>query len=82
MWPDQKNQKINTFLNFFQYFENKWLLKLLSKIYRIKFSKTHFDASGSAKKHFFYDVTKVENFDKKYVTLSTDNQKIPSERVK
>jgi hypothetical protein len=54
------------------------------------FSKPLLDASESAKNTFFCDVTKVENFDKKCLTLSKGNQKslfklrlikIPSERV-
>jgi hypothetical protein len=45
------------------------------------FSKTHFDASQSAKNTLFCDVTKVENFDKKCLSLSKNNQKSPSERV-
>jgi hypothetical protein len=32
------------------------------------FSKSHLNASESAKKHFFCDVTIVENFDKKGLT--------------
>jgi hypothetical protein len=40
------------------------------------FSKPHIDASESAKNAFFY-LTKVENFDKNYLTLSKKNQKSP-----
>jgi hypothetical protein len=40
------------------------------------FSK-HLDASESAKKNPFCDLTKVENLDKKDLTLSKKNQKSP-----
>jgi hypothetical protein len=40
------------------------------------FAKTHLDASESAKT-IVCDVTKVENFDKKCLTLSKKKQKIP-----
>jgi hypothetical protein len=58
-------------------FKNKDLFKILktdenlnylAKFVEQLFSKTHLDASESAKKFFFY-VTKFENFDKKFLAL-------------
>jgi hypothetical protein len=46
------------------------------------FSKPHLDASESAKNTFFCDVTKVENFDKKCLTLSKENQKSPFKHIR
>jgi hypothetical protein len=46
------------------------------------FWKTLFDASESAKNTFFCDVTKVENFDKKCLTLSKENQKSPFKHIR
>jgi hypothetical protein len=34
------------------------------------------------KKHFFCDITKVENFDKKGLTLSKENQKSPFTHIR
>jgi hypothetical protein len=45
------------------------------------FSKTLFDASESAKT-LFCDVTKVENFDKKCLTLSKKNNKSPFKHIR
>jgi hypothetical protein len=45
------------------------------------FAKTHFDASDTAKKPFFCDVTKVNNFDKKCLTLSKENHKCPFKHI-
>jgi hypothetical protein len=46
------------------------------------FLKTLFDASESAKKTSFCDVTKVKNFDKKCLTLSNENQKSPFKHIR
>jgi hypothetical protein len=43
---------------------------------------TFFDASESAKNTFFCDVTKVENFDKKCLILSKENQKSPFKHIR
>jgi hypothetical protein len=45
------------------------------------FSKPHLDASVSAKKLLFCEVTKLENFDKNYL-LSKKNQKFPFEHFR
>jgi hypothetical protein len=56
-------------------------MKIFSKLNYLKkrveqhFLNTLFDASESAKNTFFCDVTKFENFDKKCLTLSKENQK-------
>jgi hypothetical protein len=42
------------------------------------FSKTHFDASQSAKNN----VTKVDNFDKNCITLSKENQESPFKHIR
>jgi hypothetical protein len=47
----------------------------LAKFVKQNFSKTLFDASENAKNTLFCDVTKVENFDKKCLTLSKKNKK-------
>jgi hypothetical protein len=46
------------------------------------FSKSLFDASESAKNIFFCDVTKVENFDKKCLTLSKKNKESPFKHIR
>jgi hypothetical protein len=50
-------------------------LNSLEKLVEQHFSKTLFDASESVKNTFFCEVTKVENFYKKCLTLSKENQK-------
>jgi hypothetical protein len=52
----------------------------LRKTCRTSFSKTLFDASE--KTLYFCDVTKVENFDKKCLTLSKKNKKRPLKHIR
>jgi hypothetical protein len=67
----------NLFKNkdFFKILETNDFLNYLEKLVEQHFSKTLFDASENAKNTFFCDVTKVENFDKKCLNLSKENQK-------
>jgi hypothetical protein len=64
-----KFQKTNDYSNY------------LEKLVEQHFSKTLFDASGSAK-NTFCDVTKVEHFDKKCLTLSKKNKKSPFKQIR
>jgi hypothetical protein len=67
----------NLFKNeeFFKISKTNDYLNYLEKLVEQHFSKTLFNASESAKNTFFCDVTKVENFDEKFLTLSKENQK-------
>jgi hypothetical protein len=62
-----------------KYFKNKDFFKisktdddLLRKMYCAIFSKTHLDASESAKNTIFCDVTKIEYFYKKCLEFSKE----------
>jgi hypothetical protein len=65
----------NKFKNkdFFKILKTDDDLNYLVKFVEQLFSKTHLDVSESAKNTFFCDVTKVENFVKKCLTLSKNN---------
>jgi hypothetical protein len=69
----------NLFKNedFFKISKTNDYLNYLEKLVEQHLSKTLFDALESAKNILFYDVTKVENFDKKCLTLSKKNNKSP-----
>jgi hypothetical protein len=73
----------NLFKNkdFFKILETNDFLNYLEKLVEQHFSKTLFDASENAKNTFFCDVTKVENFDKKCLNLSKENQKSPFKQI-
>jgi hypothetical protein len=62
--------------DFFKISKTNDYLKYLEKRVKQHFSKTLFDASESAKNTFFWDVSKVENYDKKCLTLSKKNKKV------
>jgi hypothetical protein len=70
------------FSNFFKFFQTNDYLNYLEKLVKQHFPKTLFDASESAKITFFCDITKVENFDKKCLTLSKENQKSPFKHIR
>jgi hypothetical protein len=74
----------NLFKNeyFFKISKTNVYLNYLEKAVEQHFSKTLFDASESAKNTFFCDVTKVENFDKKCLTLSKKNKKSPFKHIR
>jgi hypothetical protein len=61
--------------DFFKISKTNVYLNYLEKLVEHYFTKTLFDASESA------NVTKVENFDKKCLTLSKENQKSPFQHI-
>jgi hypothetical protein len=63
-------------LKLFSKLKNKWLFKVLSKICKTTFSKNTFRCIRKCK-NTLRDVTKVENVDKKCLTLSKENEKSP-----
>jgi hypothetical protein len=64
------------------FFKNKWLFKLLRKTCGTTFFENTFRCFRKCKIHFFCDVTKIENFDKKYLTLSKKNKKSPFKHIR
>jgi hypothetical protein len=68
------NSKIKIFSKFKKTDDH---INYLAKFVEQLFSKTHLDASESAKNTLFCDVTKVKNFDKKCFILSKNKQKNP-----
>jgi hypothetical protein len=60
----------------------KWLFKLLRKTCRTTFFENTSRCNRKCKKHFFCDVTKVENFDKKCITLSKKNKQSPFKHIR
>jgi hypothetical protein len=69
-------------MRFFQNFKNKGFFKLLRKTSRTRFFENTFRCIRKCKKHFFCEITKIENFDKKCLTLSKENQKSPFKHIR
>jgi transposase len=68
--------------DFFKISKTNDCLNYLEKLVEQHFSKTLYDASESAKNNFFCDATKVENVDKKCLTLSKGNQEGPFKHIR
>jgi hypothetical protein len=85
LFPHQKINETNTFLaltyskiKIFSKLKKQMIIfKLLSTICRTIFFKDTSKCIRKCKNTFFCDFTKVENFDKKCLTLSKKNQKSP-----